>query len=70
MSREDIFEVEMLEREQLADYEAQMQESPCASCGDCYTDRKIFPCVDCSILDLSRPISHWKHYANQHIEEI
>jgi len=62
MSQEDIYEVERLENAALERCEEWLQKIPCATCKDCYSERDFFPCNDCSILDLSRPISHWKHY--------
>ena len=62
MSYEDIFEVERLEKEQLATYEAQMQEPPCASCEACYQPRGIHPCNDCNVLDSSKSISRYEKH--------
>jgi len=62
MSQEDIYEVGRLERDALAAHEAQMQEPPCATCKDCYSERDVFPCIDCNILDSNKPVSHWRYY--------
>lgn len=64
MSTADIYEVERLEMDALESYAWMQQhpEPPCATCKDCYNEKESAPCIDCAILDVTKPISHWKHY--------
>lgn len=47
--------------EEYEEYEPE-PDHPCANCGSCYVEKSESPCVDCRVLDSSKPISYWEHY--------